>query len=204
MPVRKAADNIRQESLVTEISPTINKAQSKKDKKSPGTFIYIGVVLLLLILAVAFQKNTRPVKKLPAAVAEKKKDKAFEQLALNAWNSVKIYSVSVNTAPVMLSATIKIEKDSFYLNGNGATFVSDSSFRGAAFNISPAAKQIVIDSVVFKNFDIGILMYKNNVVLKNVRFINCRVPIQYNVFLADTLISGRFSDSIFTNPSKAR
>ncbi len=203
LPVRKSIDNIRQEKNVTETSSTNSKIQNKKSKGLPDTLIYIAIAVLLVILAVAFQKKDQPLTALVSAVAEKKEDEAFKQLVLHVKDTAKEYTLPANSNPVIVSATINIDKDSFHLNGNGAILIPDSSFKSEAFNIAPASKQIIIDSVVFKNFDIAILVHKNNVVLKNVRFINCRVPMQYDLSLPDTIVSGRFSDSIFTNSSKA-
>ena len=97
-----------------------------------------------------------------------------------------------------------ITKDSFRLAGNGAVLTADSLYKGPAFIINPAAKYIVLDSVVFQNFDVGLIVQKNNITFRNVRFINCRIPVQYLVSLPDSVISGRFKDSIFITQTKSK
>jgi hypothetical protein len=95
-------------------------------------------------------------------------------------------------------------KDSFYLSGNGAAFVADSLYKGPAVIIDAAAKNIVIDSVVFRNFDVGFVIQKNNITFRHVRFINCRIPVQYKVAFKDSVVSGQFKDSLFFTPTKSR
>ncbi len=163
----------------------------------------MAVAIFLTAVALAFHKNVKPAAILHPPVVNKNNDGAFNELVLNAAGSVKSYPLSGINNFISISATINIDKDSFYINGNGTILVADSFFKDPVFNITPAAKQIVIDSVVFKDFDVAILVHNNNVVLKNVRFINCRVPVQYALSLPDTIISGRFTDSVFVNNLKA-
>ena len=92
---------------------------------------------------------------------------------------------------------ILINKDSFYLRGNGTHIIADTNYKGPAFIISSTAKYIVLDSLVFENFDAALIVHKNNIVFRNVHFINCSMPVQYAVPLPDSSISGRFKDSIF-------
>ena len=103
-----------------------------------------------------------------------------------------------------VAAPIVISKDSFYLKGHGSIIMADSVYKGPAFIINSSAKHIVLDSLVFKNFDVGLMLQKNNITLKNVRFINCRIPVQYAVFFADSLVSGKFKDSIFITHSNPK
>ena len=79
--------------------------------------------------------------------------------------------------------------------------IADSLYKGPAVIINSAAKHTVLDSLVFKNFDVGMIVQKNNITLKHVRFINCRVPVQYLLLFPDSVVSGRFKDSIFINNS---
>ena len=59
-------------------------------------------------------------------------------------------------APFDSPESIVISKDSFYLRGNGAHFIADTNYRGPAFIISVHAKHIVLDSLVFENFDVAL------------------------------------------------
>ncbi|MGN6540277.1 MAG: hypothetical protein ACTHKY_05660, partial [Ginsengibacter sp.] len=119
-------------------------------------------------------------------------------------DSSKSYSLPPDNAAIPLNGPLTIAKDSFYLSGNGAVFVADSLYKGAAVMIDAAAKNIVIDSVVFQNFDVGFVIEKNNVTFRHVRFINCRVPVEYKVAFKDSVVSGQFKDSLFFTPTKSR
>jgi hypothetical protein len=119
-------------------------------------------------------------------------------------DSSKNYALSSGNTKLELTEPIVITKDSFHLSGNRAVFTADSLYKGPAFIINATAKNIVLDSVVFENFDVGMVVQKNNITFRHVRFINCRVPVQYLVSLPDSVISGRFKDSIFITKSKLK
>lgn len=159
---------------------------------------FIGI--LVVAAAIIFKKNTWPTSKyiMPARDV-KKKNEQLAQLLLHINNSAKIYTLNADEAELQIAAAIVISKDSFYLRGNGATIMADSLYKGAALVINSSAKHIVLDSLVFKNFDVGIIVQKSNIILKNIRFINCRVPVQYSLSFPDSVVSGRWKDSVFIN-----
>lgn len=201
-PKKKSSDNTDD---VQEEEKTLQgkeKRARSKSSKHISTMIFVITSILIAVLAVAFQKKAKPVITKYSPVASIEKDKVLEQLVLKVTDTVKRYALPGSNNLITIPVTITINKDSFYLYGNGTTLMAGDAFKGIAFNILPGAKQIIIDSVVFKNFDVGILVHRNNVVLKNVRFINCRVPMQYDLTLPDTTISGKFIDTIFTKQSK--
>lgn len=153
---------------------------------------------------VLFQ-NATPVKKnnsfLKSAISTPKNEKQA-LLIRAATDSTKMYPLAPTGSFLNLSQPILINKDSFYIKGNGITITCDSGYRGPAIIINKTVKAVVLDSIVFKNFDVTIVVQRNNIVFKNVRFINCRVPLQYQLSLPDTVISGHVKDSIFiTLPS---
>jgi serine/threonine protein phosphatase PrpC len=126
------------------------------------------------------------------------KDARLLQLINVINDSTKNYSLPAG-ASLIMNEPVLISKDSFYLNGNGTHLKADTNYKGPALVISNTAKHIVLDSLVFENFDAALLIQKSNVEFRNVRFINCKVPVQYGAAFADTTISGRFKDSIFIN-----
>jgi hypothetical protein len=72
--------------------------------------------------------------------------------------------------------------------------------KGPAFIISQNSKYLLLDSLTFENFDIGVLTRNPGLHLKNVQFKNCRIPVQYNFLFQDRpVINGRFADTIFYN-----
>ena len=100
--------------------------------------------------------------------------------------------------PIVITDTLSINKDTLHIIGNGATLTSDTTYKGAAFSVSPASRYILLDSMTLQNFDVGVLVNNKALHFKNVQFKNCRVPVQYQVpLLANALLSGRFADTIF-------
>jgi len=166
-----------------------------------GIIIFLALLSLGLLIALSvilFQlrvtsKNNIVV---PVIKALKQEDGKLVQLISNANDTAKVYSMSAGGS-FLLPDPILISKDSFHLRGNGSRIICDTNYKGPAFIISSAAKHIVLDSLVFENFDVALLIQKNNIVFRNVRFINCRMPVQYAVPVPDSTISGRFKDSIF-------
>ncbi len=168
-------------------------------KTNHSLVVFLTVLTLGLLVILLFQKSTRLKANniVQKAKQAKHENIIWHQLTLPLADSTKQYVVKDRDAVIKLSAPLLINKDSFRLLGNGATIVCDSNYKGPAFMISNSSKQIILDSLVFKNFDVAIIMQKNNIRLKNVRFINCRVPVQYDLLFRDSVVSGRFNDSIF-------
>lgn len=168
----------------------------------------VGIVLLVLLftgilmvaLAVSFNKNVKP-KAVMAAPPVSKKNEAFLELLAHVNDPGKIYELPAKGTVIKISSPLVISKDSFQVKGNGSVLTGDS-LKGPALIVNDTVKHLLLDSLVFENFDVGILMQKNNVVLKNVRFVNCRVPVQYSIFIKDSVVSGTFKDSLFIHHSK--
>ena len=131
----------------------------------------------------------------------KKKNEQLVELIKHVNDSSKAFTLPAKGILLEVADPIVISKDSFRLNGNGAILTAGSLYKGAAVIINSTAKHIVLDSLVFENFDVGMIVQKNNITLKNIRFINCRVPVQYLLSFPDSVVSGKFSDSIFINNS---
>jgi hypothetical protein len=192
--------------IANEVLPETGFAQAKKKNRRMVAFIVVILIGLGAVsLTVAFQNNKKKI--IPATIApgvEKKPNERLTQLVAHLSDSSNSYLLPPGNAAISLNAPLIIAKDSFYLSGNGAVFVADSLYKGPAVIIDAAAKNIVIDSVAFQNFDVGIVIEKNNITFRHVRFINCLIPVQYKVAFTDSVISGQFKDSLFFIPKKSR
>ena len=181
----------------SETLPKKDGEPFKKNQRSRNVLLallFIGVLVLALLAA--YKKNSTPLAIMPAPTASKKNEQLTKLIAqLN--DSTKTVVMPSKGTVLEITAPMMISKDSFYLKGNGSVITADSLYKGPAFIINSSAKHIVLDSLVFKNFDVGLILQKNNVVVKSVRFINCRIPVQYSILFADSLVSGKFKDSIF-------
>lgn len=175
----------------------VGKPTSKRGLVICLALFLLGIMIVAFIQSKQLKRDAVTVK--PGV----SKDARLLQLINVVNDSTKNYSLSSGTA-LVLNEALQVNKDSFYLNGNGSHLIADTNYIGPAFIISNTAKNIVLDSLVLENFDYGLIIQKSNIIFKNVRFINCRVPVQYASTFADTTISGRFKDSIFihTKPLK--
>ena len=74
-------------------------------------------------------------------------------------------------------------------------FLRDSAYAGPAFALAASCRHVVMDSLVLQNFDVGILVQNQSLQLNNVRFVNCRVPVQYQLMLPnDQYLNGSMAD----------
>ena len=186
--------------------PNENRNPPKKNKQSTIAFLAVLLIVVAVVaISVAFQKNNAatpsniiPVKK------EKKKDERLLELIARVNDSSKNYALPQRNTKLELTEPIMITKESFHLSGNGAVLTADNLYKGPAFIINATAKNIVLDSLVLENFDVGMVVQKNNITFRHVRFVNCRIPVEYLVAIPDSAISGRFKDSIFITKSKLK
>ncbi|MBC7511907.1 MAG: serine/threonine-protein phosphatase [Ferruginibacter sp.] len=206
VPLERKKDATTTAPVTNEVLPAKDIAGTKSNRSrrlALPALVLVG--MLVVAAAITFKKNTKTTPKyiLPAQDVQKKNE-PLTQLLLHINDSTKIYGLAAKENVLEIMDAIVISKDSFYLKGNGATIMADSLYKGAALVINSSAKHIVLDSLVFKNFDVGMIVQKSNIILKNIRFINCRVPVQYSLSFPDSLVSGRCKDSIFINNSNLK
>lgn len=191
--------------ITNESSPTtdLNKAK-KKNRRLMMIIVVVFIGLGAASLTVAFQKNKKTVitNAVPGVRVEEQHNQLTELVA-HVNDTSKCYSLPEGRV-ITTNFPVTISKDSFYLLGNGAVLMPDSLYTGPAFIVDPTAKNIVLDSVVFQNFHVGLVVQKNNITFRHVRFINCGIPVQYLVAFKDSVISGKFKDSIFITRSKTK
>ena len=187
-----------------EVSPLKDIATAQKNSRNIVSFLTLfsmGVLVVLLMLF--FQKKSKPAANNTITVIQipKKINEQLNQLIAQVNALTRKLLLPEKVTSLEVADAIVINKDSFYFEGKGTTLIADSLYKGPAFIINSAAKHIVLDSLVLENFDVGIVVQKNNIMLRNIRFINCRVPVQYSLSFGDSVVSGRFKDSIFITNS---
>lgn len=106
-----------------------------------------------------------------------------------------ILSDEVYKSPVILSKALQINRDILIIKTKGNVVLQrDSLYTGAAMVLSPVCVYVKIDQLVFTNFEIGVVSYQNVLDLKNVRFNNCKVPLQVLfTFPYQSYVNGRVS-----------
>jgi serine/threonine protein phosphatase PrpC len=188
---------------------TATKTLSTEKKKSNAVPILIFLCILFLASTLWMVYKTFGTKNVnaitvqePKLIAAKQRNKQEQNLidSLKSTSKLLVLSDSKTGRQIVISDSIFIQSDSLHIVGNGITFIADSAFAGPAFTLSPECKYVLLDSINFENFDIGILLQNGALHLKNVQFKNCRVPIQYQfLFPNNTVLNGRIADSLFYN-----
>jgi serine/threonine protein phosphatase PrpC len=192
---KKNSDTITATSEFHEQAPV--KAQPAVVVRSNKTLIAVLSLLTLIFLAASIwqylqnQNQTNAAAKTIKVVVPVKKVKNKQEIKLQqAINRLKghilILSDTTYTAPILISEAILLTKDSLLIKAKGKIVLQcDSGYKGEAFRLSSKCKNIVLDSLSFVNFPIGITSYNNALTLKNTRFINCQIPMQNSFIVAD-------------------
>ncbi|MEO6584520.1 MAG: protein phosphatase 2C domain-containing protein, partial [Ferruginibacter sp.] len=174
------------------------KASSSKKKSNNGLVILLSLLCLALTAALIYPyliKQNKSATIATPVVGMLTKSVGLLQLQSAIKDTPNVFALTMQEQnSITINDSILVARDSFLLIGNGVILKSDSTYTGPAFIINNVAKQIILDSLVFENFDRAIVASANNIVLRNVRFINCRIPLQYNILLKDSLINGRPQD----------
>lgn len=176
-------------------------------RRSRGLIRFLTICCGLLIgaLAWAFFK-WRPLSKPSESAVTSELNPQEQKLAdtIDLFTTTTLLvSDSLFKEPLYLSDTLLIKNDSLYILGNGNFIVRpDSGYTGPGFMLAPGCQYILLENIIFENFDVAILAQNKSLHLKNVKFRNCRVPVQYQFILPDdTYINGNFSDTFFTKES---
>jgi hypothetical protein len=172
-------------------------------KKSTHRTAIIGLAALSLLLLTALIWNIWRTPAEDELVMPMQRERhPQEQRLVDAIAGAPVTTVSLaDTAlgfVVPISDTIVIEQDSLHLIGNGITLQGDSLYRGPVFVVAPTCRYLVLENLVLQDFNTALVASRNVLYLKNVRFRNCPVPVQYQFMLPNNrYISGRTRDSLF-------
>ncbi len=187
-----------------EATPEKNKVLVTKNSNR-GLIAFLTLLSLGLAFAFLFTlfKDKASTEEFtpPVLVTDAPRNLEESKLFSGFSDSSKIFALGNAGNPIIISDSLLIVKDSFHLIGNGHVLRSDSMYQGAGLAIGSTSRQVILDSLTFENFDVAIATYTNNLILKNVRFINCRVPVQYNISFKDSITNGRLADTIFNSRS---
>lgn len=197
-------------------SPVKEEQAQKPDPEEKGAEVYkpsiirsrnairiltICCGLLLGALAWSFfrwrpqHEEENPVRRPIQNVQEKK---LSDTLNLTATTTL-LLSSAFFSQPILITDTLLLQKDSLYILGSEKFVLrGDPGFKGPAIVVSPGCKYILLENIVFENFDVAILAQNKSLHLKNVQFKNCRVPVEYQfLFSNNSYVTGGFSDSSF-------
>jgi serine/threonine protein phosphatase PrpC len=195
--------------------PAVKKNESQKEpdegeaiiipgsgskKRNYGAIVLILSLLCLGLLGTLLWQLSKDNKdqKLQPPIFSRQRNAGEQKLqdSIDSSSELILYD-SIYGKSIGLTDTIFIGKDSMYINGNGMVLTSDSLYNGAGILVSADCKFILLENLVFENFEKAIVADNNIVQLKNVRFTNCVVSLhqQYR-FPENRYITGTFSDTI--------
>jgi|GEM_PF-88062 len=181
---------------------------------SPLLTMILSIACAILLASTAWLFFTNPPVKLQPsgklnpvpAIAVNPQEKMISDTLAKLNSDTLILSADLFKGPVHLSRAITISRDTLVIKTKGDVVLQrDSAYTGPALILSPSCKYIVIDQLVFDNFETGIVSYKNVLDLKNVKFNNCKYPLQVLFEFPDhSFVNGRVSKRAFQADSLAK
>ncbi len=164
--------------------------------------VILSVLCLVLLAGFLWQLFQKPNAVAKNEIAVEQPVNPLEQQLTDTINRLQgdtlILHDSLFQSPVIIGDTVWITKDTLYLKGNGRmVFLSDSAYAGPALALGANCRSVVLDNIILENFDVGILVQHPALQLKNVQFINCRVPVQYQLLLPNN----QKLNGVLKNPS---
>jgi serine/threonine protein phosphatase PrpC len=101
-----------------------------------------------------------------------------------------------------LTEPLLVGGDTLHIRGNGLVLKADSTLKGPGLIFSGNCKKVLLDSLTLDGFDVALAVQNRGVRLKNVRFINCRIPIQSAYPVPGNLyVNGTAGDTILRTDS---
>lgn len=151
-------------------------------RKSGGGKAMLVLVLLCLFFGGGFlwllYSDYRDKKALlpPPPVQKDPREKSLFLALASAEDTVRLDSTFGDT--LRLTEPLLVGNDTLHIKGNGLVLKADSTLKGPGIIFSANCKKVLLDSITLDGFDIAISVENRRVRLKNVRFVNCRIPVQ--------------------------
>ncbi|MCX2477923.1 serine/threonine-protein phosphatase [Pedobacter sp. MC2016-15] len=194
--------------------PAKSPAKTVEPQTNKPLIMILSVLCAVLLISTAWLFITNPPVKLKSsgtlttvpAIAVNPQEKMLSDTLAKLKGDTLVLSADLFKTPIRLSRALTINKDSLVIKTKGdITFQPDSAYAGPALILSASCKYIVIDQLVFDHFETGIVSHKNVLDLKNVKFNNCKVPLQVLFEFPDhSFVNGRVSKRAFQADSVAK
>jgi hypothetical protein len=157
-------------------------------KKNNTTAIILGILALIFLATSIYLYRLPPVVKaiIPAKKILGNEEIKLQQAINNAKGQSIILTDTAFAGPVIINQAIRIDNDSLLLKAKGNIILQcDTGYNGPAIILSSKCRHIVLDSLSFSGFTTAIDVTGNVLLLKNVRFNNCKSAIRQSFTLAD-------------------
>jgi serine/threonine protein phosphatase PrpC len=194
------------EELIEAPLPVVQPVALPKEKSNKGIIMLLSFLCLVFLAGFLWMLwKTRAAANAPQTAAPTVPNLQEKRLA-NAIGFLKgntlVLSDSFFAQEITISDTLFINHDSLHLKGGSNTvLVRDSLFTGPAFMLSKDCRHVLLENLTLSYFDIGIIAQNKALHLKNVKFNNCRIPLQYQLAFPDNQpVSGSITEQgFFTN-----
>ncbi|MGN8059186.1 PP2C family protein-serine/threonine phosphatase [Pedobacter sp. 22163] len=156
-------------------------------------FTALVILCLILLGTTVFlylqrQHAAAPVSTLNPSPKQKVRN-SQEQLLQDAFDhalgDTLVLSDSIFKSPVLISDTLRLRKDTLYVIAKGIVLQADSGYKGAAITMLSQSRLLKLDSLQFKGFATAIAISNQALLLKNVTFTNCLLPLQNSIHFPD-------------------
>ncbi|WP_412467563.1 PP2C family protein-serine/threonine phosphatase [Pedobacter sp. KLB.chiD] len=152
--------------------------------------ILLGTTVFLYLQRQQSATPVSTVNQSPKQKVRNSQEKLLQDAFDHAPGDTLVLSDSVFKSPVLISDTLRLRKDTLYVIANGIVLQADSGYKGAAITMLPQSKLMKLDSLQFKGFATAITISDQALLLKNVTFTNCLLPIQNSIHFPDrTLVN---------------
>lgn len=162
-----------------EESPVV--LPSPRRKKSGGKAMMILVLLCIffgggfLWLLYSNYRDKKKVEDIPVVQKDPREQRLSASLASS---RIILMLDSTYGDTLRLTEPLLVGTDTLHIRGNGLVLKADSALKGPGLIFSANCKKVLLDSLTLDGFDVALSVQNKGVRLKNVRFINCRIPIQ--------------------------
>ncbi len=172
----------------------------QQPQRNKGLLIFLASLSALLVAALIYlllptsqALNTSTLGTTSIANADEKRfQDSLGPLSSN------VFSVADQTFPnpIVLTDTLMVDKDSIHIVGSRQIVLQrDSSFAGPAIFFASGCKYVLLENIRFEGFDMALLSSTKSIHFKNVQFVNCRIPLQYQVQFPDNAFIAGSPDS---------
>jgi hypothetical protein len=197
-PVKKneePKDELRKDTVVAPIQTSIRKDSHNKHKGVIGLLSLLCLILLGAVVWMWWQwRKDKETQVAPMVTTYIPNEGA--QILQDTINRLSSDTLSL-TAAVQIGDTIFIDRDSFYLKGNGISLTKDTSNRAthAIIKLQPSIRYFMLDSVILQNVIIGVEATNMEAVhFKNVVLQNSFVQLIQGFHYGDSILTGTLSD----------
>ena len=169
-------------------------------------FGFIALILLSLILlgsTIYFylqnkEKHEEKVEVMDTVKPQRNSQELLLQDAFdNATVDTLVLSDSIFKSPIVISNPLRIKRDSLIMIAKGMVLQADTNYKGAALILNAQNKLTGLDSLQFRGFKTAILMRNAYLLLADVTFINCSIPVQRNyLFQNQTPVNAALGNAI--------